>query len=228
MKSYAKDKITLCGIATDAKWLDSTLRAIVYSKRTSGIPNAQLLSTIRFEHPEVKCIIIDEIKDLEEYNLFYLKKYNKYINTEFLLNIHDDGFILNSDSWTDDFLNYDYIGALWPINGFPSMPIFPGDKDRCGNGAFSLRSKKLLEVSEKYCPVNNTISEDVNICRENKTIFLQHGIKYAPYELASRFSIEHPVPEAEGQNTLIPHSVKSFGFHFGPSPLVKLKNNIIL
>ena len=47
-----------------------------------------------------------------EYNHFMVHKLNGCIDTEFCITIQNDGFILNSDLWTDDFLNYDFIGPF--------------------------------------------------------------------------------------------------------------------
>ena len=60
--------------------------------------------------------------------------------------IHDDGFVVNPDSWQDDFLNYDYIGAPYPLpqDNFSYRDI-DGNLIRVGNSV-SLRSKKLLDL----------------------------------------------------------------------------------
>jgi hypothetical protein len=36
-------------------------------------------------------------------------------DTEFAILVHEDGFIVNPECWSDEFLKYDYIGAPWPI-----------------------------------------------------------------------------------------------------------------
>ena len=47
----------------------------------------------------------------KDYNLFCISDMNKYINTEFCLIIQTDGFICKPTNWTDEFLNYDYLGC---------------------------------------------------------------------------------------------------------------------
>ena len=163
------DQITINGICTDTKWLSNTLKAVLLSKKSTGIKKAQILSTKPFYHNEVSCILINNIESYAEYNAFWIKKINNYLSTDFLLNIHDDGFVINPDAWTDEFLEYDYIGALWPVGlHHPTVTSF----DRCGNGGFSLRSKKFLEISQKYCPVLPNIPEDALCCRIKRHIFL--------------------------------------------------------
>lgn len=48
---------------------------------------------------------------------------------------------------------------------------------------------------------------DIKMCRKYKSIYLNEGIKYAPIELAMKFSLEYPIPECEYNLT------KTFGFH---------------
>jgi hypothetical protein len=221
MISKHKNRITLSGISSQEHWLEPTLKALIYSKNLTGIKNAQLLSNKKFYHPEVECILIREIKDLIDYNYFVFKEYFKYIKTDFMLNIHDDGFVINPESWADDFLEYDYIGALWPHN-------FYEDK-RCGNGGFSLRSKKLLYTLAKDCPFIEGINEDLLIGREYRdTILAKNNITFPPETLAAKFSIEWPVEEAPGQDPMLLNTVKSFGFHRTESPLINLINEINL
>ena len=48
-------------------------------------------------------------------------------------------------------------------------------------------------------------NEDGNICVHNRHLFEKHGVKFAPGEVAVRFSQELEVPESQG---IVP-----FGFH---------------
>lgn len=84
-----------------------------------------------------------------------IKELNKYIETSYVLIIQYDGFILNPDAWTDEFLEYDYIGAPWWYT----------DDCNVGNGGFSLRSKKLLEILANDDSILETHPEDHHICR---------------------------------------------------------------
>ena len=76
------------------------------------------------------------IDSIEAYCKFIVKDLVKHIDTDFVLICQHDGFILNPKAWTDDFYLYDYIGAPW----------WHQDHKAVGNGGFSLRSKKLLQV----------------------------------------------------------------------------------
>lgn len=153
-----------------------------------------------------------------EYNHFMVHKLNSCIDTEFCITIQNDGFILNSDLWTDDFLNYDFIGHAWDfvkcpfqVAGVsPSIVELKGISglNRVGNGGFSLRSKKLLEISASI-PIQCNGPEDVFICNDNYDYFIKNGIKYAPVEIADKFSKDY----SQCKND-------TFGFH-GNKDIIK-------
>jgi len=148
----------------------------------------------------------------------HLKIMPEIVDTDFNIINHYDGFAVNKDSWTDEFLDYDYIGAVWPW--------YP-DGQNVGNGGFSLRSKKLYDAildykiswhSSDYSDLEQRvygapgrtghleIPEDVIICRIHRPILeQQYGIRFAPTELANRWSIEN--------NQASPWLGKSLGFH---------------
>ena len=142
----------------------------------------------------ISTTIIDKINSKESYSEFIFKKLNDYIQTDFVLIIQFDGYILNSHLWNDEFLNYDYIGAKWWYN-----------ECNVGNGGFSLRSKKLLqELSE--IEYNQFHPEDHFICRYYGPILKDKGFKFAPDEIADKFSFEPNAGSGDFKNN-------SFGFH---------------
>lgn len=224
---YSKDDITISGIVSNDRWFESTLKAVLYSKRISGIKNAQLVSSKKFEHPEVKYVHFPfQINNIAEWNLFMIKHLYQFCNTDLLLNVHDDGFIINPNAWDDEFLNYDYIGALWPVGVHD--PIVT-EKDRCGNGGFSLRSRRFLEIAALYCPAYQYPNEDRVVCGLHRDIFLNKGMKYAPDHIACKFSIEDAtIPEAHGQTHNDRFTLKSFGFHQKNSDAIKYLDSIII
>jgi hypothetical protein len=222
-----KKDVTINGIATQEKYFENTLKAVIYSKKISGIPNAQMISFKKFFHEEVKCVYVPDlikIDSVPKWNFFLIKNLYQFINTDFCLNVHDDGFAINASAWKDEFLNYDYIGALWPVGCHE--PIVT-EKDRCGNGGFSLRSKKLLEIAALYCPAYAYPNEDRVICGLHRDIFTKRNIKFAPDHIAAQFSIEdETIPEAAGQTHKNRFSIKSFGFHQKNSDAIKFLESV--
>ena len=104
------------------------------------------------------------------------------MNTEYAIFIQYDGFVISGDSFSDSFLDYDYVGASWPHH-----------KDfNVGNGGFSLRSSKLIKgVQEFILPSDLQSPEDVVICRYLRARLEDAlGLKYAPKNVADDFSYE--------------------------------------
>lgn len=147
--------------------------------------------------PGSQWVYRDPVTDYREYNSVMLKEVAPHVNTDFALYTQFDGIAHNKTNWTDDFLNYDYIGAVWP---------WEPEGRNVGNGGFSLRSKKMLDA----CLDNNVcLSEPPLFTAEDTLIgstyrdYLEktHSIKFAPTELAKKFSFELGTYES------------SFGFH---------------
>lgn len=140
--------------------------------------------------------------NLDDYNHFMIKNLWAHINTEFVLVVQYDGMAANKTMWSDDFYNYDYIGAPWP-----DRFTWIGKDEKVGNGGFSFRSAKLLDKLRDPVIVfhdnHRYKNEDAIIC-QGHSLYLKrkHDIKYAPIELANRFSHEWCNPTGE-----------TFGFH---------------
>jgi hypothetical protein len=102
-----------------------------------------------------------------------------------------DGFITDPTRWDPRFLEYDYIGAPWP------------DQDPAvGNGGFSLRSRRLVDALAAM-DTPEVHPEDHRICQLYRPqLEADFGIRFAPVELAARFSWETGEPPGP-----------SFGFH---------------
>lgn len=164
--------------------------------------------------PRVQLIRIPYI-DFLGYSRLMIEELNAYVQTSHCLIVQADGFILNPARWQNEFLDYDYIGAPWP-----KFVVFtaPGNrrtqlklnKNSVGNGGFSLRSKKLLEVTSRLRFDRLDVphkSEDLVICHWLYDDMCAAGIRFAPPELAARFSIE-------SRSGLYGQSLDTvFGFH---------------
>jgi Protein of unknown function (DUF5672) len=181
------DKITL--VCVEDRFPDKAKKLISHQKNLLGITNSILFGDFTCD------VEIPKINSSFDYSKFIIKELYKFIKTEFVLICQLDGFAINPLSWTDHFLKYDYIGAPW---------FFIPTAFQVGNGGFSLRSKRLLDICAKYdynisCPPE----EDVFICRSIKNSLTEQGIRFAPVEVASMFSVENKIYENQ------------FGFH-GP------------
>lgn len=138
---------------------------------------------------------------------FTFLKLHKYIDTEHSLLVHHDGFVVSPELWSDEFLEYDYIGAPWPYSE-TAYVTDDGEHVDQGNGGVCLRSKQMLELPTNLGLVlqhrQGFYNDDGNFCVYQRKAFLDNGMKYAPKEVAAKFSTE----------TLIPGlSQPSFAFH---------------
>jgi hypothetical protein len=219
MEKIKLDNVTL--LALGSTRIIESLVALQYSAKDIDFGAVKFVSHERPEKMPAG-VQFEKFKDFEKINF---KEYSHYciynlvnhIETDFVLLIQWDGFIINPDKWEDEFLDWDYIGAAWPIREDAFIDPF-GNHQRVGNGGFTLRSRKVLEIPQYeeipfevnqgtfYKHMNaGSYNEDGNICVHNRHLFEKHGVKFAPIDVAVRFSQELPVPESEG---IVP-----FGFH---------------
>jgi len=198
-------------VAVTSIKLPETIRAITES--TKGIEFGAVKLIVGKDAPGIiypKTVIDYEFDSLDAYSKFIVYNLHEFIDTEFALIIQYDGYIKNHEAWRDEFLDNDYIGAPWslPSDSFSYRDAF-GNIVRVGNGGFSLRSKKLLELptnlSMPWEPFHGYYNEDGFFTCKNRHIFLENGFKYAPIEVAKYFSIEKDIPENQG--------ITTFGFH---------------
>src|SRR4051812_46107700 len=114
-------------------------------------------------------------------------------SSDFAQVVQWDGYVINEDAWTGEFLQYDYIGARW---------WFRPEGSNVGNGGFSLRSRKLMTaLADPAFEAEHP--EDLAIgVRFRPALEKRFDIRFAPSLLADRYAFEGETP-AGGQ----------FGFH---------------
>lgn len=182
-------------------------------QRCSGMLDFGAVKLITHERPPnlpsnivyEQCPRINNIMDFNQYGFIEL---GKHVSTTHSLTVQYHAWILRPELWDDSWLQYDYIGAPWPYRD-DAYITKSGEHIRVGNSGFSLRSKKLLDLPKQLnLPLTHDrgyYNEDGNICVYYRQQFLEQGIKYAPIDVAVRFSYENPIPENDG--------IESFGFH---------------
>lgn len=180
------DTVTLCGV--DTRTPELALQAlqrsmhdirfgavILFANHSPALAAAAAAVGVTLVDPGPVCSI-------DDYSRFMLRDIGRHIATEHFLVTQWDGFVLNPGAWHEEFLQYDYIGALWPDRA--------GDA-AVGNGGFSLRSRRLMRALDDP-QVTLCNPEDVCICELNRAHLQQmHGILFAPADVAARFSYEH-------------------------------------
>ena len=173
------------------------VKALLYSMRGIQFAKSILFSDTKPNNitPDIEFVEIEKLTH-DTSSIFSMKGIYPYIKTDFCLSIHDDGFVINPHLWDNEFLKYDYIGAPW-VNGH----IY-----RVGNGGFCLKSKRFIELCQQI-PWSPGQHDDVLVCQVYKDFFVQHGCKYAPVEVAMKFSLESKISECEYNLD------NCFGFH---------------
>lgn len=155
------------------KAVTSTLRCLKFRRVLLWAP----------DFPDELRPVVDEYRyfrsDYEGWNRFMVKELWKFIPDGFCLFIHHDGYVLNPKAWRKEFMDFDYIGAPWWYH----------DGINVGNGGFSFRSKKFLEVSNEF-EWDRYHPEDHRLIREHGHIMQAKGIKFAPEIMASKFALE--------------------------------------
>jgi hypothetical protein len=203
------DTVTLLGV--DCVDIDRLILAADICQKDFQFAEVKLLTSIKSDHPHI--VPIEPINSTEAYSKFVISQLDTYIDTPHVLICQYDGFILNPDAWTDEFLKYDYIGAPWLVNDW-SVTNYGFPKDTTGthiigNGGFSLRTKKLHSLLarmnadgafETYHP------EDVVIGVYKRKDLEAQGIQFPPIELAKQFSYEAETKEKNAWDG-------QFGFH---------------
>lgn len=198
-------------ISMDTRDVEKALQAIHYSCIGVEFGSVKLLShyTLNGIDESVEFVKIDKIHGIDEWCYKVIYDLHKYVDTDFILLVHADGFVVNPMSWRDEFLDYDYIGAPWPLpsDDFSYRDIH-GNIIRVGNSV-SLRSKRLLELPSKlnlpWEPYHDFYHEDGFLCAQYRHILKAKGINYAPLDVAKYFSHETMIPEVR--------NIKPFAFH---------------
>lgn len=113
--------------------------------------------------------------------------------TTHVLYMENDSGIVNPEAWRKEFLDFDFIGAPWPVHGFDGWPACDGKTNAVGNFGFSLRSKKFCELvadQAKRSTDDDRFSCDAWACRTLRPVMEKLGVRYAPVRLAAQFSCE--------------------------------------
>ena len=172
-------RVTLCCVECVNHEL--ALAAIGQSLQKCDFARVIFVTDREFDLDGVEVVRIAPLLSPEAHSRFVIKELVAHIQTEFVLMIQWDGFVINADAWTDDFLAYDYVGARsnWPADGHTA-----------GSGEFSLRSKRLLSTL-----ADERIGDSVPDARSSgpacqSYLEAKYGIRFAPDNIADGFALD--------------------------------------
>jgi hypothetical protein len=135
---------------------------------------------VKNKRPDIEYARAPLIRSTKDYSDLLLTGIDQYVQGSHVLIIQWDSFITHPNLWRDEFLDYDYIGPVWPHH--PETPV--------GNGGFSLRSAKLLQAIKNPGFIKRH-PEDYCICADNKDFLEKEcDIRFAPSEIAEQFAVE--------------------------------------
>lgn len=195
----------------------ATIQAMEYSMRGIDFGDAVLIThkkplglpkSIRYSHT-------DKLKNIDDFNYKMVYELGDHIKTDYALIVHADGFVVNPRMWRDEFLDYDYIGAPWPLPKEGDTTTYRdiyGNICRVGNSA-GIRSKRLMDFPKKakvpwegeYAYGRMWFYEDGFICCKIRHLLEAEGMRIAPLEVAKYYSHEQMIPEVQG--------ITPFAFH---------------
>jgi hypothetical protein len=160
-----------------AHWaIDQCLRATCFAK----IVLLTNVDQVNNKRTDIEYVQAPPIRTTKDYSDLLLTGIEQYVEGSHVLVIQWDSFITHPNLWRNEFLDYDYIGPVWPHH--PETPV--------GNGGFSLRSVKLLQAIKRPGFVKKH-PEDYCICADNKDFLEKNcGIQFAPPEVAEQFAVE--------------------------------------
>lgn len=182
--------------------LYETIKAVEYSMRGIEFGEVVLIThrkpfflpkSIHYKHTS-------KLKDIDAFNYKMVYELAEHINTDYVLLVHYDGFVVHPESWRDEFLAYDYIGSPWPLpTAEHNYRDAKGEICRVGNSV-SIRSKRLLEFPKKAGLKwerleDGSYNEDIFLCCKYKNVIEEAGMRFAPIEVAKYFGHELMIPE---------------------------------
>ena len=210
-KKLSLPNVTL--LAATSVEIDMSQLALRISLRNIEFGAVKLLSSLppNNKYSNIEYIPIPVMNNIADYNRMIIENLHKYFQTSHCLLVQPDSFVVDSDLWKNEFLQFDYIGAPWSEKLQINSNLILDMKKNCvGNGGFSLRSRKLVETTAKInfdslkFPFKN---EDIIICHYLYEQMLNNGISFATPEIAAKFSMEN-------ENHLYEQDVHTvFGFH---------------
>lgn len=122
------------------------------------------------------------------YSLWITRLLRYFVRHPYMLFFQDDGFILQPELWEIAFLDYDFIGAPW-------------EDGVVGNGGFCIQSQRFM-WAQSQIEWDGVDGPDWFYCRTKRPEMEALGVRYAPTEVAARFSSE-----------LTGHDHPTFGYH---------------
>lgn len=199
-------------LAVSSIEIPATIQALQISSEKINFAKIVLVSDTKPDNlPEnIEYKYYPKITCSHDFDVFAIEHLGEYFETNHVLLVQYHGFVIHPELWENEWLQWDFCGALWPERP-EFVSLSTGTMVRIGNGGFSLRSKKLYNTINRLelkCIYDRGYSNDDGLINSlfRKTL-LENGINYPQPEDIANFSYENPVPENNYGN------ISTFGFH---------------
>lgn len=166
-------------VLVDCLEVDRSIKVVEHCKRMCDFGAVKFLTSLDTDYEHAVQVV--PLKSLIAYSIFCLTRLHEYFDTDFVLVIQRDGFILNPNSWRDEWYGYDFIGGLF-------MQL-----DRVGSGGFSLRSKRIMQEVSKVVPEWDGTIEHANEIQRGLSMYEDGELSLTSF--AKQFNI---APNEEG------------------------------
>ena len=168
---------------SDPELLTRTLRVLRHCRSIAAFESVILFTVIDpADSIKIEGLKIIQIPDCTERSQWQILNgrtipaiLEKYYRT---LCVHEDGFPLKASMWSNDFLDYDYVGAPWFNNSL------------VGSGGCCLTSGMLMGLMTMLPWYNGQTNVDEWVCLTHRERLMQNGIRFAPTDLAAKFCTE--------------------------------------
>ena len=164
---------TVTLLMTDCLNVEHSIKVIEHCKSLCDFGDLKFLTSIpnNYEHS----VKIKPLNSLIAYSIFMMKESHKYIDTPTVITVQRDGWILNTSSWNNEWLDLDFIGGIFM------------QTDWVGSGGFSLRSKKIMEEISKTLPDWDGTQKGAEEIQKNISFYEDGMLSLTPF--AKNFKI---------------------------------------
>lgn len=111
MKKLYLPNVTL--LAMSSVKIKDTIKALKYSMKDIEFGEVVFVSHVKpfFLPAKVHFKRTSKLASIDDFNYKMVYDMAQYVNTDFVLIIHYDGFVVHPEKWRDEFLDYDYVGG---------------------------------------------------------------------------------------------------------------------
>ncbi len=187
------------------------------SMRVADFGDVVLFSDKPLGIPDVRWVQVPKWGSSKVYSKWLWSDLAQYLTTSHFLHTQWDAWITNPEMWTDEFLEYDYIGAPWWT---------PPGNYNVGNG-IGLRSTRLMQFLADHIdefPLSATGpfegNEDTNLSITYRHKLEGYGFRWPDEQLASRLSFEYTRPTLDSKHFMF-HDAFNFPQVLSPERLAE-------